>query len=659
MVSELVILGKSEGYIFKFDSMSSDNPILLQFLANRSSESNIITGRKNNTNSTIINNNPETNINVKIDRSFIPDSNNMFMLDARKMSYVMNPKNPNDIKEAIKEEVSKKLKKEDSIIEDNSEDFHSNTQGSGSGSYEDSESSINSIENKNAQFKQKKNEEYYQVKMTNIKFLIYDNKKKSLVEATDQPKISQVELKKNEDYSKNYQDELDTKDIQYKKKDAVISEVIEDDSIENNKEAVLIKQIEYALNKAENQPTITRMKWISFFIFGAIITLTSLFLYLFLDSVGLLSENIKLIYNSYNLISNTVYSIYHVRELILLNNPKYVNIYQNKEEYIKNNTAVLLDIFSKSHDLLTDVITTNMPISAANYEILSNSKIKIYILEDNLTLKYLDLTLTASFLETNTALYHIANQNITNIYPSSKDVFFFMYNSINSIYSKLFYNAKIFIEELTNNIDGFKYNFLIIFIVAGSFSFISYFFISFAFVEVGKRKESYLEVFFEIGEGVIRNSLEKCEKFSKKFQSDNLSEEVSNLDETDINDDPVLLTIGNDKSKRSSSSKKRKSNNSREDRIINVKIFIGLFIISLFFFIIFIIYQRYLETIKTYILLYDNLAIEQAFYLMIFNVLREYFFDKNGNIMETAAHEYIKKNMDDIYNFKRERENVI
>ncbi len=500
--------------------------------------------------------------------------------------------------------------------------------------------------------------------LTNIKFFIYDFKKESLNESREhQNKISQVEFKKNEDYSK-IKEELIIKDVSAEVKKEVLEANNkgnnEEDAMEYNRESVLIKQIEYALNKTENQPTITRLKWISFFIFSGIVTLSSLFLYLFLNSVNLMTENITLIYDSYSLVSNTVYSIYHTRELILLNNPRYTNIYQKREEYVKNNTNSLLNIFAESHDLLMDVITSKMPISTSNMDILNNSTLKIFILEENLALNSIDLTLSASFLETNTALFHLANQQISAIYPTSKDVFFFKYNSINSVYNTLLQHASIFIAELTNNINSFKYSFLIIFIAASSFSFPSYFFISYALVQVWKRKESYLEVFFEIGEGVIKNSLEKCEKFSSKFQYDNMSEDVSNLlDETDNELDPVLLTLGNGKSNRSSSgSKKRKRNNSREDRIIKIKIFVALLFISLFFFAIYIVYQKYLEQIKTYVLVYNNMAVEQAFYLMIFNSLREFFFDRNGYIFGMRASEYIKNSIDDIYTFKRDRENV-
>lgn len=643
--------------------MNAENPLLLQFLANRSSnDSSLINAvGKKNANSTIVNNNAEQEISVKIDKSFIPDSVNLFHLDAKKMSYVMNPKDPDELRKIIEEEANKKLNNQSTVrsAQSNSENSGSSNSNQNSSSFTDSyNDSVNSsVENKNGENRERKSEDYYQVNLSQIKFLIYDYKKEALIESSEKIKMSQVEFKKSEDYNKK--EELIVKELVVSKKEVL--ETNEDDPNDStNKEAVLIKQIEYALSKEENQPTITRMRWISFFIFVAFITLSTLFLSMFISSVSLISENIGLVYDSYDLISNTIYSVYHTRELILLNNPKYTNFYMQREDYIMNNTNALLDIFTGSHDLITNIITTNMPITDANFAILSNSTIQIYILEENLEVKQVDLTLSASFLETNTALYHIANQQISNIYPTSKDVFFYLYNSFNSIYDKLFLHARIFIEELTSNINSFKYNFLIIFSTACGFSFFAYFLISYAYLAVGRRKESYLEVFFEIGEGVIRNSLEKCEKFSKKFQSDSISgDDLSSYSERDMHSDPVLLTLGTGKSNRSSHNRKRKSNNSREDRIIKLKIFFGLLLISLFFFIIYIIYQKYLETIKTYVMVYDNVCSEQAYFLLIFNTLREYFFDKTSYIFNTRSKDFIQTSLDDIYIFKRDRENVL
>ncbi len=413
------------------------------------------------------------------------------------------------------------------------------------------------------------------------------------------------------------------------------------------------------MSKEENQPTITRMKWVSFIIFIIFISLATVFLLIFLSTLSNIQENIRLIYYSYTLISNKVYSIFHTRELVLLNNPKYTNIYQERSEYIANNTKTLLDLFAISHELLNNIITTNLPISAKNDNILNNSTILTYILEDDLNVKGIQLTLTSSFIETNTALYHIAHQQISEIYPTSKDVYFFMYNSLNSIYLTLFKHANIYLSELEINIDFCQLIFLYIFCAAVAFNFFSYFFIAFVYMAVGKRKESYLEVFFEIGDNVIKNSLDKCEKFTKKFQSINILDEISNLDEAEIIHDQAITPLQNTKTSRSSGHKKRKNNNSREDKIVKIKLVVGLLIISLFYFIKYFIYQNYLENIGIYLKFYENICNEQAYYLIIFNVLREYFFDYTTDVFEVNVDIYMNKAIDDIYKFRLERDNVI
>jgi len=663
-VTELFISGRNEGFIFRFDFMNQE-AINNYLISNKTSDSALVHGvlRKNFSNTLINTANEQAEVNLKIDKTFIPETSNHFMLDTKKMSYVMNPKNVDEIKVFIKDEAIKKIKKDPTIKE--SEEESSDSQSYSEYSYSQSQSIGNSEGDKElgGNNPKKKIDDYYMVNMAPIKFLIYDFKKETLVEIIGNNKISQVELKRNEDYKKKEIDEnLKDKDKKVEggngEKNGHLETQEENDLDVFGKEGILIKQIDYALSKEENQPTITRMKWISVIIFIIFIALASVFLGMFLSTLGNIQENIKLIYNSYTLITNTVYSLFHTRELVLLNNPKYVNIYQDRSKYILNNTNTLLDLFAVSHELLTNIITTSLPISTDNDNILNNSTITTFILEDDLNIKGIQLTLTSSFIETNTALYHIAHQQISDIFATSKDVYFFMYNSINSIYLSLFIHAGVFLSELGININSYQFLFLYIFVSAVGFAFISYFFLSFAYLAVGKRKESYLEVFFEIGDNVIQNSLEKCENFQKKFQSENASEEVSNLDEAEMINDQILMPIQNTKATRSSGSKKRKNNNSREDKIVKIKLIIGLFIISLFYFIMYFIYQNYMGNLGIYLNIYDNICKEQAYFLIIFNVLREYFFDYTTDVFELNVEKYMATAIDDIYKFRLNRNNV-
>ena len=66
-------------------------------------------------------------------------------------------------------------------------------------------------------------------------------------------------------------------------------------------------------------------------------------------------------------------------------------------------------------------------------------------------------------------------------------------------------------------------------------------------MQVGKRKESYLEVFFQIDHSVKKNCLDKCEKFTKKIQSEDTSEGEANLDEAEMLADDTQLNTNSKK----------------------------------------------------------------------------------------------------------------
>jgi hypothetical protein len=211
----------------------------------------------------------------------------------------------------------------------------------------------------------------------------------------DWVKDSQVEFKKTEDFKKK-EEEVVKADQNVEKKENL--EGVEEEVVgDQGKEGILIKQIEYALSKEESQPTITRMKWISFFVFLFCVGLASLFLILFLNAMSWVIENVLLIYNTYDLIENTIYGIFHTRELVLLNNPKYTNIYQPSSDYVKNNTDLLLGLFASSHDLLTNVITTFLTFSPEDDYTLNTKTIFTTILQDDLSIKKFNLTLSSSF----------------------------------------------------------------------------------------------------------------------------------------------------------------------------------------------------------------------------------------------------------------------
>ena len=56
--------------------------------------------------------------------------------------------------------------------------------------------------------------------------------------------------------------------------------------------------------------------------------------------------------------------------------------------------------------------------------------------------------------------------------------------------------------------------------------------------------------------------------------------------------------------------------------------------------------------------IYDNITKENAYYLLMFNILREYFYDQNTMVLENNIADYLDKEIDDIYKYKFARDNV-
>ena len=432
-ISELRIKVKLEGYIFKFETV----------------------GQSNNFSSSEITNSVE-NIAIKVDKNFIPESSQVFNIDAKKMAYLKNS-NTDEMKKYIKDEAEKKIKLKKKDVDPTIEDGE-NSAVDGSQEYSDSgseneleESSeeLKSFTKRSDKSKKKIINDYYHVNMNNLKLLIYDHKSGIIREYTkDEFKVSQVEFKKNEDFRKSDSSEgKKVDDPGFEKENTVLH----DENIETNaSESILVKQIEYALSKEEKQPTIIKMKWISIIIFIIILILTCLFLGFFIFVQNDLILNFQMINYSFQLIYNTVIGVFHVKELTLLNNAKYFNYNENLDVYSKKSISILSDNYNNSHSLYTSIIASPLNITYTNQLRLYSEQIRINILDRNQNVKSITLTVSSAFIESNTALFHICNQDLSLINSQNEDVYFYLYNSQNSIMLSLFNQANVFLD--VNNI---------------------------------------------------------------------------------------------------------------------------------------------------------------------------------------------------------------
>jgi hypothetical protein len=382
---------------------------------------------------------------------------------------------------------------------------------------------------------------YYFVNLKPIKFFIYDFRFDKLIEINEEFRQSQVEYKKNEDYRKSSA-KLMRKQTNKKKRSEKKQEKKEKEDQINN-EYIIMKQLEYSLSKQETAPEITRLRIVSSVNFLIVIIIIIIFFAFMIIAQGNLQANINLVSNSFNLILNSISGVYYIRELILLNNPSYINFIPERTTYVKNITGNLLDLFSNSSILYNEILIKEISInevfnSAENGFTLAYAEtIPIQILQDNFLYRKIDSTLDSAFKEANTALYHIANTDISELNAMNKDVYFYLFNIMNSILVKFFKRSFIYISYIQEEINTNILTFLYILGVSGVVSVIAFVTIYYSFLAVILRKQSYLEVFFEIGEDVIKKSIENCEKFTTKLQIDKQNEESNISKEGSTNEE--------------------------------------------------------------------------------------------------------------------------
>ena len=171
-----------------------------------------------------------------------------------------------------------------------------------------------------------------------------------------------------------------------------------------------------------------------------------------------------------------------------------------------------------------------------------------------------NVTLFTALEELNTALYHVTNVKLSNLIPSNRNIFVYLRNSLNSVYVGIMIQNALFKEQLDYLVKQYKIIFTFAFVISVILIIICFLILSMTYSKVSIKKESYLEVFFDINKKIIQNFLENCENFNKKMQDDlsNDSTMSSNFDliSEDFNEQNMI----NDTNKPAYTDKENKNN---------------------------------------------------------------------------------------------------
>ena len=519
-------------------------------------------------------------------------------------------------------------------------------------------------------------EDYYHVKTDKITLSVY-NFATGFVEVIKDSKFKMSEVVKSINSEKEKLKSMNTKllagvKIKEKKKGAgpIAKKVILDDEELNaySEKKIKLKEIQKALASKEKQKTIINLCIISFVVFILIIgsSITSIFINIYLSNKTLVYYN--LIEKSVTLYRNLIFEINFVRELILLANPIYTNIYDTnakKQAYYQNFSAACYEYYLDTSFVLSNLSTTINTLSEENKEKIVGKKGELEIIDairshDGIYItKPYQLLVYSAFNELNAALYHVSQMSMKEINSYEDNVYYFTRNAMNHMLVLSNEQIDNFTNEFYNEI---KKGQIIAFICMGVMFCvyaINYYIIIFFYEKVEERKQSYLSVFYEIGSGFIVSSLAKCERFSQKIQiqdditgnnrGEKISMESSSNDDSDNEND-----IGSISSLKQSNVKINTNNKARHIKKVshimtNLVGFAVLFILLAVQIYTYYYYFLRLGLYKHYVQYeYYNNNYNSRF-LFPFIALREYLYDPKKILLLEEVDVYLDKSLTDFY----------
>ena len=518
-----------------------------------------------------------------------------------------------------------------------------------------------------------KNNDFYHVNSDHITLFVY-NYVTGFVEAIKDPKFKisqvtkQIAVQKEQIDKGNAKYMANPKLAHKERKKNLLNALKKSNFTENevnslSETKIKLIEIEKSLKSKEKQKSIINLCIVSFVVFALIIgsSVVSLIVNIFLKNNSFTFYH--LLEKSVILYRDILYEIFFVREIVLISDSNYTNIYDtNKTLYFNNYSAVCYEYYLETSKILSSLSTSINTLNNKAKNKIINKKGNIVMInpvETNLSipyyaLKYYDLSIYSAFNEINAALYHISQMKIDEIYEYEQNIFYFLRNSLNLMLKMINEQIEIIIDEFNIEIKREHLYLIICILVMFIVYIINYFLFIFFYQKVEDRKQRYLSIFEQIGKEYIFDSLEKCEKFSKKVhiqeeyvgqQMENFSNEFSSMKEDDENQkNNELASTGSMKKIKEIKQiigvkeKTEKVIKHTKEKIVG---FIILFILLLVQIFSYYYYYIRLNLYKKCVLYEYYNSQYYSIFLFPFIAMREYIYQSNITIMDNDLKDFI------------------
>ena len=634
-VKETKIMNVILGYEFYFEKndISSNQLSLINNSQIRSYQKKISSLSINSRSETL---NKQNNF-LTINNNFLPDLNDEINFDIKDKIYFLKSYNLKEKVETIehyfKNNILEKLKQN----EQNEQEIeqNENSEEDENDSYSQNKDSIYSSSNISNEKKHNtkiienikenlENDDYYHVNLKQIKLYIYDYKNSIINQIYNLDEISKVdEIKANKEFKYNYFDNFKnlklSKDVNSNKKNLLENNA----NFQTNNKIKIDSLKEKIIHKKVAPKLINTSLIIYITLYLIILIFMYSFSYVFFNKVFSENSNIqklnKFMLYEISLFRNVLQSFYFVFELIILQNEKYTNFYQNsnKTKYIEYCIKKLNNIYSDSLYNLKSFSFESVSLCQETENLLSNIIINNngFLLFSNYSVHNYNYQskLTDSLSEFFYCLFTIISNQNNNINALNVEIVYIIFNIDNNL-DGLDNYFLIYYKEIDHQINEvIKIIIIFFFICLGVI--ISMIILGYnANIFIFKEKENNLKLFFKISQEQIKTILEKSKKFLKLEKPKNIiSDPKINLDDDNLSlDENKSLININDMNLSYKFNQKKIHFSKQKHKISDNPDIKKNFIFTFFFYFILLIFLLY-STI------YFSVNIKRIYHYLIIN----------------------------------------
>ena len=510
----------------------------------------------------------------------------------------------------------------------------------------------------------KKEEDFYHVNTNKISLYIF-NFSSGFVELQtgQQHKISHVtyllNIEKEKAKNPNSRFLVNAKLIKGKKKGIIKKEENEVNISSNT--SLKLKEIYSALSSKRKDSAIFKTIIVSIIIFIFVVGTGFLNILIYLKIKNNFYTFVILIEKSVFLYKNLLFEIILVKEMLEVNNPYYYNkINNNNIEYYESLSKNLYNYYLENSYILSNLTNNMNVLSSDDEENITKNIVELYMIDPMTSgyyyyqyKKYRVLVYSA-YRELNSALYHISQMKLKDIYQYDDDVYYFLKNGMSNLLITSEKQIWLLTEKFLENVKS-GHNLIIICCCSIFFVYtLCAILFIYYYSKIVIKKNKYLSIFKEFDSNMIISFLHKCEKFSLQLQDKQKNEQLKGNDmnsstennSENENDNNSFLIEKKNENEKFKNDRNSKTQVEKNYIIYQILLFLILFIWQI------IIYIYYYQKMTLYqnLLNYEYyISMYAANFLFIFISLKEYIFDRKSMFYNRTVDEYVEYTLDNYY----------